>query len=194
MQDPERIKRFTRGVAIMRDPPWIPIAVWMSVVPMLAQFGVIAAPWELYSFPVAALATALASHWFKRTYGIVTPSPGALRGTGSGCLNVGVAAVVFLGLQLLTVATRLPVELGVLAFGAWLAWGARASKGLRPHLYLLAAIVVGLAFLPLINNLTARGSLQYYGAIFMSAFGVGWLYVCLQDFRAIRRSLRDAQG
>jgi len=196
MQDPEQIRRFTRGVAIMRDPPWMPIAVWMAVIPMLVQFGVIATPWATCWLIIAVVATVLASRWFKRTYGVVTPSPGALRGTGSGCLNVGVAAVVILGLNLLAVAIRLPVELGVVAFGAWLAWGARASKGIRPHLYLLAAICVGLAFLPLINDLTAQRPPQNSGraAIFMSAFGVGWVYVCIQDYRVIRRSLRNAQG
>jgi hypothetical protein len=194
MQDPEPIRRFTRGVALMRDPPWLPIAAWIAVVPTLGQFGVIAVPWAAFWLGVAVATTALASRWFKRTYGVVTPSPGALRGAGPGCLNLAVAAAIFLGLQSLTVVTRLPVELGVLAFGAWLAWGARASQGIRPHLYVLAAIVVGLAFLPLINNLTAQRWLQIYGAIFMSAFGAGWVYVCIQDYRVIRRSLRNAQG
>ena len=32
MQDPEQIKRFTRGAAVMKDPPWLPIALWMAVV------------------------------------------------------------------------------------------------------------------------------------------------------------------
>ncbi len=195
MQDPEQIRRFTRGVAMMRDPPWLPIAVWMAVAPALVQFGVIAAPWVLALLPVAAVATALGSRRFKRTYGVVTPSSDSFPGwTGAG--GVLGLAVVFLGLEVLAAATRLPVDLGVAAFGAWAAWEARASQGVRSHLYLLAAICVGLAFVPLIADLAGHRSLQNFtrASIFMSAFGVGWVYVCIQDYRVIRKNLRHAQG
>lgn len=185
MQDPDQIRRVTRGVAMMRDPPWLPLAVWMAVVPMLAQFGVIATPWAACWLITAVVATALASRWFKRTYGVVTPSPDAFLSAGG---LLGLAAVV-LGLTVLAAAIRLPVELGVAAFGVWLAWGARASKGTRPHLYFLAAICVGLAFLP---QFSLQNSMR--ASIFSAAFGVGWAYVCVQDYRLIRRSLRNAQG
>jgi hypothetical protein len=195
MQDPESIKRFTRGMAMMKDPPWMPIAAWMAVVPMLVQCGVVTAPWATFWLIMAAMSTALASRWFKRTYGVVSPSPDAhskLAGAGS---LVGLAVVV-LGLSAVAAAIRLPVELGVAAFGAWLAWGARASKGIRPHLYVLAAICVGLALLPLMPDLTTQRSLQnsMRASIFSAAFGVGWAYVCLQDFRVIRRTLRSVQS
>jgi len=195
MQDPEQIRRFTRGAAMMKDPPWLPIAVWMAVVPVLVQVGVIAPPWLLYLLAAAAVATALGSRWFKRAYGVVTPSedsfPGRVRAGGGF-----VVVVVVLGLELLAGATRLPVRLGLVAFGAWLAWGARASQGVRSHLYVLAAICVGLAFLPLITGLAAHRSLHnsLHASIFASAFGVGWVYVCIQDYRVIRKNLRNAQG
>jgi hypothetical protein len=141
------------------------------------------------------VATAFGSRWFKRTYGVVTPSPDAFsRLTGAGSA-LGLVVVV-LGLTVLAAAIRLPVELGVAAFGAWLVWGGRASKGIRPHLYFLAAICVGLAFVPLMPALTAQRSLQNstHASIFSAAFGVGWAYVCIQDYRVIRRTLRNMQG
>jgi hypothetical protein len=195
MQDPESIRHFTRGVAMMNDPPWMPIATWMALVPMLVQFGVMTAPWATAWLLMAVTATALALRWFKRAYGSVSLSPNAyskLAGPGS---VLGLAVVAF-GLSMLAAAIRLPVELGVAAFGAWLAWGAHASKGIRSHLYVLAAICVGLAFVPLLPDLTTPRSLQnsMRASIFSAAFGVGWAYVCIQDYRVLRSTLRSVQS
>ena len=196
MQDPEQIRRFTRGVAMMKDPPWLPIAVWMAVVPVLVQVGAIAPPWLFYLLAAAAVATALGSRRFKRTYGVVTPSPDALPEWMSRAGGVLGLVVVVLGLELLAGASRLPVRLGLVAFGALLSRGARASQGVRSHLHVFAAICVGLAFLPLITRLAAHRSLDnsLHASITASAFGVGWAYVCIQDYRALRRNLRNAQG
>jgi hypothetical protein len=195
MQDPESIRRFTRGVAMMKDPPWMPIATWMALVPMLVQFRVVTAPWATCWLIIAVVATAVASRWFKRTYGVVSPSPDAYSKLADAGSLVGLAVVV-LGLSVLAAAIRLPVELGVAAFGAWLAWGARASKGIRSHLYVLAAICVGLAFVPLLPDLTTQRSLQnsMRASIFSAAFGVGWAYVCIQDYRVLRSALRSVQS
>ncbi len=197
MQDPEQIRRFTRGMAMMKDPPWLPIAVWMAVVPALVEFHLLARPWYWYSLAVAIVAAVLASRRFKRTYGVVTPSPDSSGGGWMFRAPGGLAALAaFVSLQLVAVAIRLPVELGLVAFGGWLAWGARASEGLRRHLYVFAAICFGLAFIPLIAILAGHRSLPNYllGSIFMSAWGAGWTYVCVQDYRVIRRNLRQAQG
>jgi hypothetical protein len=197
MQDPEQIRRFTRGVAMMKDPPWLPIAAWMAVVPVLVQLEVIARSWLWYLLGVAAVATALGSRWFKRTYGVVKPSPDSFpERMGAGAGGVLRVAAVFFGLELLAGAIRLPVSLGWAAAGAYLAWAARASLGVRSHLYLLAAICVGLAFLPLVSDVAGRRSLpnSMNETIILSAFGVGWVYVCIQDYRAIRRNLRNVQG
>jgi hypothetical protein len=196
MPDPEQIRRFTRSVAMMKDPPWLPIAAWVAVVPALAQFDLIAAPWWLGLLAVAAVATALGSRRFKRTYGVVTPSPGSFSGYRMSAGGVVGLTVVVLGLELLAAAIGLPIDLGFAAFGAWLAWGARASDGVRSHLYVLAAICIGLAFVPLVANLADHRSLgnSMRATIFTSAFGVGWVYVCIQDYRAIRKNLRQAQG
>ncbi len=64
---------------------------------------------------------------------------------------------------------------------------------MRPHLYVLAAICFGLAVMPLIA-IHRRPPNPLYLAIFTSAFGAGWTYVCIQDYRVIRRNLRQAQG
>ena len=145
---------------------------------------------------LAVLATALASRWFKRTYGVVSPTPDAYSKLTGARSVLGFVVAVALGLTMLSAALRLPVELGLAAIGAWMAWGARASEGLRPQLYVLAAICIGLAFLPLITDLTAQGPLQnsMHASIFSTAFGGGWAYVCIQDYRVIRRSSRDAQS
>jgi hypothetical protein len=196
MQDPESIRRFTRGVALMRDPPWLPIAAWLAVVPMLGQLNVIGTPWAACLLLLAVAATALATRRFKRTYGVVKVAPSAPQGAGHGCLTASLLAVAVIGLNLLAVAIRLPVALGLAAFGAWLAWGARASKGIRPHLYFFAAIVVGLSFGPLIGNLAGYRTLpkSLLTSIFATAYGIGWAYVCIQDYRVLRRTLRHAQG
>lgn len=196
MQDPEQVKRFTRAVAIIKDPPLLPMAAWFAFVPMLVQWSVMAKPWGMFWLVVAVLATALASRWFKRTYGVVSPSPDAysrVAGTRRGLALVVAGA---LGLTILTAALRLRVELGLAAVGVWLACGARASEGLRPQLYVLAAICIGLAFLPLITDLTAQHPLEnsMHASVFSAAFGIGWAYVCIQDYRVIRKSLGDAQG
>jgi hypothetical protein len=192
MQDPEQIRRFTRSVSMMKDPPWLPIAAWVAVVPLLFRFDVISTPSSLYLLAVAAVATALGSRWFKRTYGLVTPSrdsfPGRMRAGGA----VGVIVVVF-ALEVLASAIRLPVHLGFAAFGAWLALGARASQGVRSHLYVLAGICVGFAFLPLVIDLAGLPN-SMDGWILVSAFGVGWVYVCVEDYRVIRRNLGHAQN
>jgi hypothetical protein len=197
MHEAERIMRFTHGVAMMKDPPFLPMAAWFAVVPVLRTFGMIATFWAAISFILAVVVTALASRRFKRTYGVVTASRDAysrLAGRGIGLLIL----VVVVSLQIWSVLMRLPVQLGLAALGAWFAIGARASKGIRPHLYILAAICVGLAFVPLIADITGRPSLltstRGGGNIYVSAFGVGWVYVCVQDYRMIRRNLRLAQG
>jgi len=196
MQDPEQVRRLTRAVAMMKDPPLLPMAAWFAVVPMLVQSRVISKPWGAFWLVLAVLATALASRWFKRTYGVVSPTPDAYSKLTGARSALGFVVAVALGLTMLSAALRLPVELGLAAIGAWMAWGARASEGLRPQLYVLAAICIGLAFLPLITDLTAQGPLQnsMHASIFSTAFGAGWAYVCIQDYRVIRRSLRDAQS
>ncbi len=197
MKNAEQIRRFTHGVAMMKDPPLLPTAAWFAVVPMLHTIGVIAMSWAAFSFILAVVATALASRRFKHTYGVVTASRDTysrLAGAGSA---LGIAVIV-IGLQVLAFLVRWPVELGLAAFGAWLALGARASKGIRPHLYVLAAICIGVAFVPLLAGITGQRSLLEStgggGIIYVSAFGVGWVYVCIQDYRVIRRNLRLAQG
>jgi hypothetical protein len=192
MRDPEQIKRFTRGAAMMKDPPWLPMALWMAVVPALVQFGVLAPVW-LSTLAAAVVATALGSRWFKRTYGVVTPSPESFAGltrVGGGFLIV----VAVWTLEWLSSAVRSPVRLGFVAFGAWLAWGAHISEGVRRHLYVLAAICGGLAFLPLVfgrSMVCTADSMA--GSIVLIAFGLGWAYVCIQDYRVLRRSLRHVQ-
>jgi hypothetical protein len=196
MQDPESIRRFTRGVALMRDPPWLPIAAWLAVVPMLGQLGVIGTPWGACLLLLAVAGTALASHRFKRTYGVVKVAPAAPLGAWPGCLTVSLLAVAIIGLNVLATVVRLPVALGLTAFGAWLAWGARASKGIRPQLYFFAAIMLVLSFGPLIGNLAGYRTLpnSLLTAIFTTSYGIGWAYVCIQDYRMLRRALRHAQG
>lgn len=196
MQDPEQVRRFTRAVAMIKDPPFLPMAAWFALVPMLVQFRVIAKPWGAFWLVLAVLATALASRWFRRTYGVVSPSRDAYSRLTGARSALGLFVLVALGLTMLTAARRLPVELGLAAVGVWMARGARASEGLRPQLYVLAAICVGLAFLPLVTHLTAQRPLQdsMHGSILSAAFGVGWAYVCIQDYRVIRRSLRDARS
>ena len=191
MQDPEQIRRFTQGMAMMKDPPWLPMALWMAVVPILVQFGVIAPLWLIFSLALAGLATALGTRWFKRTYGVVTPSPDSFPGrvkAGGGFLVV----VVVFAMEALSSATHLPVRLGMIAFGAWLAWGAHVSHGVRRHLYVLAAICIGLAFVPVVVGPTSRNTLVP-GSIIMTAFGLGWAYVCIQDYRVLVRSLPSGQ-
>ena len=161
---------------------------------MLVQFGVMPTPWVWCLLAVAAVATALGSRWFKRAYGVVTPSSDSFPGWMGAGGGLGLAVVV-VGLEVLR---RRP---GYRWTSAWSrsapGWrGARASQGVRTHLYFLAAICVGLAFLPLIANLTVHRSLKNSerASIFSSAFGVGWVYVCIQDYRVIRKNLRNARG
>lgn len=197
MQDPESIRRFTHGIAMMKDPPFLPIATWFAVVPVFHVFGATATSWAAISFILAVVATVLASRRFKRTYGVVTASHDAYSLLAGRGIGLAILAVSFC-LQVLSVVLKLPVQLGFAALGAWFAIGARASKGIRPHLYVLAAICVGLAFVPLIADITGRRwlltSTAGGGNIFVSAFGAGWAYVCIQDYRAIRNSLRQAQS
>jgi hypothetical protein len=191
MQNPEPIMRFTRAAAMMKDPPMLPMALWFGTVPALAVFGWVHPLGGLFSFFAAVLAAVLGSRWFKRTYGVVTPSadsfPGRVQAGG------GFALIVVAVLEALSNAARLPVRLGMIAYGAWLIRGAHVSKGLRPHLYVLGAICVGVAFVPLVIGQTLRDDSMLGGTIIVTAFGLGWAYVCIQDYRALRRNLGHLQ-
>ncbi len=187
MQDPEHIKRFTRGSAMMKDPPWLPMALWFALMPALVQLRIVPQAWWFYSLALAGLATALSARWFKRTYGVVTPSPDSFPGRVKAGWGV-VLVLVVCGLEFVSTVVRAPVRLGLVAFGAWLAWGARASNGVRPHLYVLGTICVGVAVVPLVGGHRLQDP-QTLGSIIMSAFGLGWAYVCIQDYRVLVRHL-----
>src|SRR5262245_22734208 len=198
MLDPEQIKRFTQGVGTMKCPPMLPLALWFGIVPALDALGFASPFWVFPSFLAAVLAAVLASRWFKRTYGVVTPSAdsyiGRLKGAAGFAFVLGT-----LGLEVLTSATQIPVRLGIIWFGAWLIWGAHASNGVRPHLYVFGAICVAVAFVPLIIGQTWShdswfGESRALWTIFATAFGLGWAYVCVQDYRVLRRSVREVRA
>jgi hypothetical protein len=184
MQDREQIRRFTQGAAMMKDPPMLPIALWMATVPAIAQLGLVTPLGMLISFSLATVATLLGSQWFKRAYGNVTPSadsPGRVSEGATVALFVAVFA-----LEALSDVKRLPVRLGLVVFGVWLIWGARFSRGLRPHLYVPGAICIAVSFLPIVIGYPSNDR-SMFGTIFITAFGLGWTYVCIQDYRGLRR-------
>lgn len=179
---PENIRGFTRAYGLMRDPPWLPIAAWVAVVPFLNHVGYIGSSGMWLSLALAAVTTAVATRWYRRTYGVVTPSrpkPWVVRPV-VGVLVV--AAVVTL--EVLSSVAALPVRLGIGVFGAYLAWGATTSGGYRKHLFVLAAICALVAFVPLVLG----GDLEFQGVVIQTGFGLGWCFVCIADHLVVIKS------
>ncbi|HEY1307244.1 MAG TPA: hypothetical protein VGF24_27000 [Vicinamibacterales bacterium] len=173
----------------------LPLALWFGIVPALDALGFASPFWVFPSFLAAVLTAALASQWFKRTYGVVTPSADSFTLRMRGTAGVAFVAAIF-GLELLATATQLAVRPGIVVLGASFIWQARASKGLRPHLYVLGAVCVAVAFVPLIISQTWShdswlGQSRALWTIFTTAFGLGWAYVSIQDYRVLRRSIRQ---
>jgi hypothetical protein len=81
----------------------------------------------------------------------------------------------------------------MVGFGAALFWGARASQGLRPHLYVLGTVCVLVAFVPFFIDQARRDSSLLGGTMVLTAFGLGWVYVCIQDYRMLVRSLANVR-
>lgn len=177
----ESIRKFTRAYGLMRDPPWLPVAAWMATAPLMNYLGYIGSSALWLLLLAAAAATAIATRWYRRTYGVVAPSlpkPVVARPL------IGVACVVsVVALEAISQVWNIGVRLGVLAFGAYLAWGAVSSGGFRKHLFVLAAICALLAFLPLVI-----GDSQLQGVVIQTAFGLGWCFVCVADYRTLQRS------
>jgi hypothetical protein len=190
MQNAEDIRRFTRGVAILRDPPMLPMALWFGTIPALTVWGTVHPLWVPVSFVAALLATALGSRWFRQAYGVVRPSADSVAGRAAGAI---VLIGVVLALEGVSIAAGLPVGLGLIVFGIWLIWSARTSEGLRRHLYVLGTVCIGIAFVPLVIGPTLRANSTIGGTIKVTAFGLGWAYVCIQDYRALRRSRPASQ-
>jgi hypothetical protein len=179
--DPTDLRRFTRVYPLIKDPPWLPIAAWIAIVLPLAQLGYVGAATMVLSLAAASAATVVAKRWFRRTYGVVTPThplPLAARpGTGFALL------LLVFALEALSQALGWRIRLGILAFGAALAWSAWAFGGFRNQLLILAAICAALAFLPFV---VPEPNLQY--ALFYFAFGIGWCVVCVWDYRVIAKA------
>jgi len=177
----ENIRGFTRAYGLMGDPPWLPIAIWVAVAPLLKYLGYIGSSAVAMSLVLAAVLTAVATQWYRRTFGFVRPShpkPWVVRPV-VGLLVV--AAVV--ALEILSSLVPLPVRLGIALFGAYLAWGAIASGGYRKHLFVLAAICVLVAFVPLVVG----GDFELQGVVIQTAFGFGWCLVCIADLRVVMK-------
>lgn len=177
----ENIRGFTRAYGLMGDPPWLPIAIWVAVAPLLKYLGYIGSSAVGMSLVLAAVLTAVATQWYRRTYGVVRPSqprPWVVRPV-VGLLVV--ASVV--ALEIVSSMVPLPVRLGIAVFGAYLAWGAVASGGYRKHLYVLAAICVLVAFVPLVLG----GDFELQGVVIQTAFGLGWCLVCIADLRVVMK-------
>ena len=180
--EPEDIRGFTRAYGLMGDPPWLPIAAWVAVVPFLNHVGYLGPSGMGLSFALAAVTTAAATRWYRRTYGVVTPSrpkPWAVR----PAVGVLVVAAV-LALEALSSVAALPVRLGIGVFGAYLAWGATASGGYRKHLYVFAAICALVAFVPVVLG----GDLELQGVVIQTGFGLGWCFVCIADHLVVIKS------
>jgi hypothetical protein len=165
----------------MGDPPWLPMAAWVALAPLLKYVGYIGSTTVTGSLVLAAVLTALATQWYRRTYGVVTPSqpkPWVVRPV-TGFLVI----VTVIALEILSGLLSLPVRLGIAAFGAYLAWGAIVAGGYRRHLYVLAAICVLAAFVPLVLG----GDFQLQGVVIQTAFGLGWCLVCIADLRVVMK-------
>jgi hypothetical protein len=178
----ESIRKFTRAYGLMADPPWLPIAAWIASVPLLSYLGYVGSSVFWLSLLAAAAATAIATRWYRRTYGVVAPSqpkPLVARPVTGIVLLVAMFA-----LEVIASSSNLDVRLGILLFGAYLAWGAVSSGGFRKHLFVLAAICALLAFLPLVI-----GDSQLQGVVIQTAFGLGWCFVCVADHRVVQRNL-----
>jgi hypothetical protein len=177
MQDAEEIRRFTRGFTTVKDPPFLPIALWVALVPLAQELGYLSSRAATLTFALAFVATIMGARWFKRSFGVVTLEPRMPSAAVSAAVVLATVA-----LETASTASGLPVRLGLLVFAVFLASGGRLNGGLRRHLYVLAIIVGLVALLP--EVLGAR-----FTVVFMTSFGLGWVYVCVQDYRILRRSL-----
>lgn len=183
MQDADRIGRFTRGFATLKDPPFLPVALWFGVMPLVRERGYLSPAWAAVTFLLATATTLIGIRWFRRAYGIVTLER---HEPTAGVKFAAVMSVIVL--EVVSTAAHLPVRLGLLAFAAFLAWGGWINGGLRRHLYVLSVICGVLAVLP---GLTGDG--RQFGVAMTTACGLGWAYVCVQDYRVLTRGFSDVR-
>src|SRR3989304_1800329 len=71
MQDPQEIRQFTKRYATLSDPPWLAIAIWVTLAPAANQFGYLSASAELVSFLIAGAVALVLSRLYRRRYGVV---------------------------------------------------------------------------------------------------------------------------
>jgi hypothetical protein len=191
MQDADRIGHFIRGFPTLKDPPFLPVALWFGVMPLLRERGYVSDGWAGVTFLLANVMTVIGVRWFRRSYGVVTLE----RQEPSAGLKVAALISVFV-LEVVSTAARLPVRLGLLAVAVFLAWGGWMNGGLRRHLYVLSVICGILAVLPglsgvLLPGLRADG--RQLGVVMITAFGLGWAYVCVQDYRVLTRGFSNGR-
>jgi len=179
MQDPQEIRQFTKRYATLSDPPWLAIAIWVTLAPAANQFGYLSASAELVSFLIAGAVALVLSRLYRRRYGVVVqqePKPWFLR-------PVTIAGLV-IGAQAVSLWLRLPVDLGLVAGGLLFAAAAFHDGGIRRHLLAPAIVLVAAAFRSFLIEDWQAGN-----AAILIAFGMAWAFVCLWDYRVLNRSL-----
>ena len=73
MQTQSAITRLASDVGTLKDPPWLPIALWLGVVPALQELGFLNAAGGVAGFVLACVAALVLARLYRRRYGTVTP-------------------------------------------------------------------------------------------------------------------------
>ena len=183
--NPDSIRQLTKSYCGLRGYQQLPFAISLIVLTTLQQLG-----WarqgnltvSLGLFLLAVVAHGLVGKYYDHRFGVVrlAGSPN----TASAAVLVGLFAVYMI-LQMVGFALRVPVQLGFLAGGlALCAWALRRLPFEAPKVS-MGAFVILVAFWPPVR--TPQDDNPLWMAVFGFGFGAIWIVTALCDHHILVR-------
>jgi hypothetical protein len=185
VQDPERIRRFTRTYVSLRGYEQLPFGLWAITPHVLDRQR----PGYLLVFllisAVAFAATHAIKRYYDRRFGVVATSGG----TGWRVMVAG--ALGFFALQFVSNGLELRVQLGFLAVGVAVAVYALRRFELQWQKLFVAVFLMVISVWPPITG--PLGPNEPWSNVFAIGFPLAWIAMCVWDHRTLVRTFESAR-
>jgi len=192
--DPQAIRRLTQSYRYLRGYEQLPVALfWLAqVTKKVTGWGGSATLIGNLPLDAGLIAATLVSfyaikRYYDRRFGVVKTAGGA-----AGCAMAAVVFIGFIALQTVSVAARLPVQLGFLGLGLALAIYALRRFKLEGQRLFAAAFLMIISVWPPVAD-PPWGEQELWYSVFGFGFGAIWIVMGIWDHRTLVKAFERAR-
>jgi hypothetical protein len=193
--DLEAVRRLTQSYRHLRGYEQLPVALfWLAIVTRkVTGWGGSALLSGASAIDASLLAASLVGfyaikRYYDRRFGVVKAGPGG----AAGCAIAAAVFIGFLALQTVSVALRLPVQLGFLGVGLALAIYALRRFELEGQRLFPAAFLMIISVWPRVVD-PPQGYQELWYSVFGFGFGVVWIVMAIWDHRTLVKAFERAR-